>query len=56
MTTDQEMATERETSQLRFDAYHAYFDGRVKRAKELNRKADALARELRKAASRVVQS
>ena len=39
MTRDQD---EREISRLRSEARFAYLDGRVKRAKELNRKADLL--------------
>lgn len=35
---------------LRLDAYHAYLDGRVSRAKELNKRADALEAQLRRAA------
>lgn len=42
---------EREISQLQFDARCAYLDGRVKRAKELNRRADALLRQVAKLAA-----
>jgi hypothetical protein len=36
--------TEQEVRHLRFEARLAYLDGRVKRAKELNRRADKLER------------
>ncbi|MGG7534663.1 hypothetical protein [Rhizobium sp. 12,4] len=36
---------ERQIAQLRFEARLAYLDGRTKRAKELNKRADELARE-----------
>lgn len=36
------MKTPKTPAQLRYDAYHAYLDGRMKRAKELNREADRL--------------
>lgn len=39
------MSIEREVEKLRSDAYYAYLDGRTKRAKELNKKADELARK-----------
>lgn len=44
------MSVEHQVSKLRSDAYYAYLDGRTKRAKELNRKADELARKDREAA------
>lgn len=37
--------TERKVEQLRYDARLAYLDGRTKRAKELNKRADDLARK-----------
>lgn len=40
--------TEREVEKLRSDARYAYLNGRTKKAKELNKKADKLAAELRK--------
>lgn len=39
--------TQREVSDLRFDANQAYLDGRTARARALNRKADDLDRKLR---------
>ena len=41
---------ERESERLRYEARLAYLDGRTKRAKELNKKADMLDASLRKAA------
>lgn len=38
---------EREVEKLRSDARYAYLDGRTKRAKELNKKADDLARSVK---------
>lgn len=43
------MATEREVERLRYDARMAYLDGKTKRAKDLNKKADQLAKTLREA-------
>jgi len=43
------MMTERDVEKLRNDAYRAYLDGKTKKAKELNKKADKLSAELRKA-------
>lgn len=37
-------AQTQEVVRLRYEAHLAYLDGRVKRAKELNRQADRLAR------------
>jgi hypothetical protein len=36
----------REANKLRYDAHLAYLDGRVQRARELNRRADGLERAL----------
>lgn len=41
---------EQQVAKLRSDAYYAYLDGRTKRAKELNRKADDLERKARASA------
>lgn len=40
--------TQREVEDLRHEAYYAYLDGRVARARVLNKKADNLARSLRR--------
>jgi hypothetical protein len=40
--------TEQDVERLRFDARLAYLDGRVKRAKDLNKQADKMAADLRK--------
>ena len=54
-TEETEMSDRRETAelqiaQLRYEARLAYLDGRTKRAKELNKKADDLARKDRESA------
>lgn len=41
-----QQATEREVSRLRYEARLAFLDGRTKRAKELNKQADKLDRQL----------
>ena len=42
--------TERLIEKLRSDAYYAYLDGRTARSRELNKRADKLAAQVRKAA------
>ncbi len=41
------VSVQREVDKLRSDAYYAYLDGRTKRAKELNKKADKLSRSVK---------
>ncbi len=44
------MATQRDVDRLRYDAWLAYLDNRNARAKDLNKRADKLAADLRKVA------
>lgn len=50
MAYPKDEVSERKASELRFDAYIAYLDGRAKRAKALRMLADKIDKQLRKAA------